>query len=79
MEDQVRREKMDRLRLRSGRITFKDTLASLFYTLMRDGLISPGSLEKAIQDEEIFGENEKQFTNGWLALYAKDLADRIRE
>ena len=78
MEERARRERMDNLRIRSGRISFEDPLASLLYTLMRDGAVAPGVLERAIQDEEIFGGDEKLFTNGWLALYAKDLADRIR-
>lgn len=60
---------------RSGNVKSDDPLVSLLYTLLRDH-ITPGEMEKYVREVEINPETE--FTNGWLALYAVDLANRIR-
>ena len=61
---------------RSGSIVITDNLVSVLYTLMRDE-IPPGKLEAIVRDIESH-DKTIQYTNGWLALYAKDLADRLR-
>lgn len=61
------------LRTRSGNINIQNKLTSFLYDLMRD-YITPGVVEKIIQDST---SNEVEYTNGWLALYASDLANRL--
>ncbi len=63
----------NRLRKESGEIDSDDKLVNFLYTLMRD-YISIGIVEKLTCD----AENEKgmnQYSNGWLAQYAKYVAD----
>lgn len=67
--------RMTALRERSGDVRSDDPLVSFLYQLMRDHL-AVGVVEG------LMGEVEKQpsiFTNGWLANYAKDLAERLRK
>ena len=64
------------LRERSGEVTSSDPMVSLFYELMRDA-VPPGELERIVVNVCI--ENTPVvFTNGYLARYAQDLADRLR-
>ena len=63
------------LRERSGSVRSDDPLVSFLYQLMRDH-VAVGVVEG------LMGDAEKQpsvFTNGWLANYAKDLAERLRK
>ncbi len=70
-----------KVREASGEIDFpvSDWLTSFLYTLMRD-YTPPGRVEQLVRDIE--NEATKAtaccYTNGWLAQYAKYLADRIR-
>lgn len=48
----------------------------VFYLLMRDHLPA-GVLERVVMEAEKC--NTVFFTNGWLADYAKNLSDRVRE
>jgi len=67
------------LRDRSGEVE-GNALAGVLYELMRDGLVSPGVLEKIVaRDEKGCVNGQVWFTNGWLGLYAKDLATRIEK
>lgn len=70
-----------RLREESGNVmlTREDWLTELFYLLMRDG-VPVGVLERLIRDIEEGGPRdiEISYSNGWLARYAKHLADRVR-
>lgn len=64
------------MRRRSGSVRFSDDLTSFLYVLMRDQL-SPGVVEELVRE----AENEqphREFSNGWLANYAHDLAKRLR-
>lgn len=68
------------LREASGTVTYpaSDWLTSFLYELMRDAA-APGKIEtvvRHIEAEDHHGDNV--YTNGWLAKYAKNLADRLR-
>lgn len=64
----------------SGKVTYpaSDKLTSLLYEILRD--VAPcGAVEgKVRQIEEETSDGDVTYTNGWLAKYAKHLADRIR-
>ena len=67
-----------RMRRRTGRVDDVRPLVSFFYELARDYL-PVGVIEEAAQ-HAIGGEAERgpfMFTNGWLARWAQDLADRF--
>ena len=64
----------DALRARSGTVRFNSKLISFLYTLLRDH-VSPGDVEKLVR--EACSEPDVIYTNGWLALYAEDLAKRL--
>lgn len=72
-------EKNDALRERSGTISIKGKLVDFLYTLLRDHL--PASkVEELVRDTEYSFEKSdglNVYSNGWLALYAQDLATRI--
>ena len=65
---------MDALRQRSGNVRLHNRLVSFLYDLMRDHL-PPGVIEKLVQEAT---EPDVTYTNGWLALYAQDLAQRLQ-
>lgn len=69
-------EKNDALRERSGTIKINNRLVSFLYDLMRDHL-PPGKVEALIREAE--DEPDIVYTNGWLALYAEDLANRLKD
>jgi hypothetical protein len=58
---------------RSGEVTDWSPLVSFLYELMRD-YVPPGVVEGILDDR---GRIETTFTNGWLANYAKDVAERL--
>jgi len=64
------------LRDRSGCINSSDPLVSFLYILMRDH-VTPGSVEDILQNH-VEGEDESEFCNGYLASYAKDIANRLK-
>lgn len=64
-----------RLRTASGAVDDGRAIVALLYLMMRDGHIAPGDLETMVR--EINPDKTHQFTNGWLANYAADLADRL--
>jgi hypothetical protein len=66
---------MEDLRKRSGEISSADPLVGFLYDLIR-GHLPAGVVEKLVMDNTT-GE-EMLFTNGWLANYAKDLAERLK-
>lgn len=66
------------LHSRSGHIESPDRLVAFLYDLLRDHLPA-GEVEKLVRDAEVVSpENIAVYTNGYLARYAKDLADRLR-
>jgi hypothetical protein len=65
------------LRTRSGSVKSSSPLVSFLYTLMRDHL-TPGEVEAILQEEvETYAGKEVEYSNGWLANYAKDIAQRL--
>lgn len=60
---------------RSGDVTSSDPLVAFLYTLMRDTL-PPGDIERMLRQ---CGPTTVVYTNGWLAEYAKDVAQRLRQ
>ena len=67
------------MRERSGHVSDDRKLVCVLYRLMRDGTVAPGELETRVREAEwVAAECDKvRFTNGWLAQYAQDLADRL--
>ena len=65
----------DLIRTRSGMINSSDKLVAFIYSLLRDH-ISAGIIEQLVRDAEI--DAESQYSNGWIAQYAQDLASRLR-
>lgn len=68
------------LRKVSGSVEFPaDWLTSFLYILMRDSTPT-GKVESLVRMVETESrEGPVVYTNGWLAQYAKHLADRLRE
>lgn len=69
----TRKDHIEQMRERSGTISINSKLVSFLYELMRDH-VPPGVLERIVQDSQ---DPECLYTNGWLALYAQDLPDRL--
>jgi hypothetical protein len=69
-------EHNEALRKRSGRIDSIEPVVSFLYELMRDHLPA-GTVERIVRNS--LGADRTTFTNGYLAKYAEDLADRLRE
>jgi hypothetical protein len=67
------------LRKASGNVRYpgSDWLTSFLYELMRDE-VTPGNVETIVRHIEEETEGDVVYTNGWLAEYAKHLADRLR-
>lgn len=65
------------LRERSGSVESTDPLVSFLYILIRDHLPA-GKVEEIVRDH-VEDAQASRFTNGWLALYCKDIAERLRE
>jgi hypothetical protein len=70
------KEKMVALRERSGTVVINSRLVSFLYQLMRDQ-VAPGIVEKLVIESE--DEPIITYTNGWLAKYAEDLANRLKD
>lgn len=68
-----------RIRNNSGMIDIDSRLTGFLYLLMRDKLAT-GEVEDLMQkmtSEDGFVDPHSVYTNGWLALYAADIADRL--
>lgn len=63
------------MRNRSGKVDAESKLVCFLYVLLRDH-IQPGQIED-IMLSQITGK-PTEFTNGWLAKYAKDVASRLK-
>lgn len=66
-------EQMNALRERSGAVKINSRLVSFLYDLMRDHL-PIGTVEHLVQEAT---EPDVLYTNGWLAKYAEDVANRL--
>lgn len=69
-------DKITSLRSRSGEVKINSKLVSFLYELMRDHLPA-GTVEAIVQASE--DESDILYTNGWLAKYAEDLANRLKD
>lgn len=69
----VRDEACRRMREASGNVTDSRPFVSLLYMLLRDGDVSPGRIEEL--SNPVVGVTS--YTNGWLAKYCQDVADRL--
>lgn len=65
----------DQQRVRSGEVNIDSKLVSFLYTLLRDHLAA-GVVEEIVRDASI--SSNCGYTNGWLALYANNLANRLK-
>lgn len=68
------------LREDSGGVDYpaEDWLTSFLYELMRDAA-PPGEVERVVRHiEQEPKDGDNRYSNGWLAQYAKNLADRLR-
>lgn len=64
------------LRERSGSVLIDSRLVSFLYQLMRDH-VTPGIVEEILN--ESIPEPNVLYTNGWLAKYAEDVANRLKD
>lgn len=60
---------------RSGEVSYTDPLVGFLYTLMRD-YVPTGIVEEITLE---VGPEPTHYSNGWLAQYANDLAERLRK
>jgi hypothetical protein len=71
----MKRNNIARLRAKSGNIKSKDKLVCFLYILMRD-YIPCGKVEEIMYEQ--ISDEESVFTNGYLAKYAQDIAERLK-
>jgi hypothetical protein len=64
------------MKKRSGSVKSTDPLVSFIYDLTRDHV--PSGIIEGIMNGLPKEGQEVEFTNGWLAEYSKDVADRLR-
>lgn len=64
------------LRERSGKVNSNDPLVSFLYILLRDHL--PAGVVEGIVRNHVNLDPETEFCNGYIAKYAKDLAERLK-
>lgn len=73
----MKNDRTDELREASGKIVYSDPLTSFLYQLMRDELPA-GTVEKLVREVVNEGAQDVLFTNGWLAQYANNLAEMLK-
>lgn len=74
-------EETNPIRERSGSVKSKSKLVAFLYLIMRD-CVKVSDIEEAVQQIDLMTAGKArvyQFSNGWLAEYAKDLAQRLGE
>jgi len=79
-KDFEQRMKLGNLRARkaSGSVNNSDPLVAFLYILARDHVTSGVVEEIMLRNVEIPDITECEYTNGWLALWAADVAGRLR-
>lgn len=65
----------NKIRERSGNVVLQCKTTSLLYSLLRD-YVHPGDIENIMQT---ISNEPTVYSNGWLALYAQDVANRLKE
>lgn len=76
MDKKEKQEKIERMRKESGTVKIKNKLVCFLYILLRDE-VTPGRIETLMEQQKIEDEVEHLYTNGWLARYAENLANRL--
>jgi hypothetical protein len=61
------------MRERSGKVQYNSRLVGFLYDLMRDH-VPPGVVENLLDQQ---ANPDITYTNGWLAQYANDIAQRL--
>lgn len=64
-----------KIRERSGKVDYENTLIAFLYRAIRDGDICPGAVENIMMDIE--PKQSFEYSNGWLAQYCADVAERM--
>lgn len=73
---------VSRMRKASGEVNSTEMIVGFLYLLMRDS-VTPGKIEQImleLSNAHDYNKSEyfvTQYTNGWLATYAKDIAKRL--
>jgi hypothetical protein len=68
----------EKLRKDSGSVNIAGRLVGFLYDLMKDHIV-PGKIEELVRDSEKFDNKDvNYFSNGWLAKYAENIADRLK-
>ena len=73
----AKRDENISMRERSGKVNSDKMMVGFLYELMRDHL-PVGTVERLIRNNAVEGCDEFNFSNGWLAEIAKDMAKRIQ-
>ena len=80
--DRLPPQPSDLMRLRSGKVDSDDPLVCFLYLLARDHLPA-GQVEEIMKECRAqgvgAGKQTMHFTNGWLATWAMDMANRLNE
>ncbi len=66
---------------RSGKVKSDSKLVGFIYDLLRDK-IPPGEMERILKDGKTSNVNENNpvyYSNGWIANYALDIANRLSD
>lgn len=73
----IKKAKTDRMRKASGEVQDRRALVAFLYVLARDHLTT-GTIEEIIGSHvEPITNEPTVFTNGWLARWAQDVANRL--
>lgn len=66
------------IRERSGKVDSKSKLVAFIYLIMRDH-VPPGEIEELMREHVhlIKADENVEFSNGWMAEHAKDVARRL--
>ncbi|MFA5153760.1 MAG: hypothetical protein WC554_14460 [Clostridia bacterium] len=67
---------MKELRIRSGRVESDNKFVTFVYELLRDK-VPAADIEECVLNSTGPGTDNFQFTNGYLAEYAKDVVKRL--
>lgn len=79
VKDRETRLKRGNVRMRrvSGSVNSRDPLVAFIYALARDYM--PSGMVEELMLRHVEGKGvESQYTNGWLAKWAQDVARRLR-
>ena len=74
---EVNRAGNERMRLVSGEVADRRKLVAFLYLLIRDHVLI-GTIEELLDVVASAERKEWAYTNGWLARWAQDAADRLQ-